>query len=199
MPVQRCPKLLLYIEGRAGYYDSAGALRDIIQNHLLQLLCLVAMESPSSFDERGFRDRKVDVLRAVRKPSAAEVREHTIRARYTAGRARGEDVPNYVDEPGVRAERQTETFAQVVLWIDNWTGKALTRDRRNTLVCYWMCLKRMLRFRFGAMRRKNVGASSNRFWSSGLKKQYLSWIIQRVRRDRNDRLTAHEVDTPGAS
>lgn len=89
----------LALEGRAGYYDSAGALRDMIQNHLLQLLCLVAMESPASFSEDGFRDRKVDVLRAVRKPSIAEVRKNTIRARYTAGRARGEDVPNYVDEP----------------------------------------------------------------------------------------------------
>jgi glucose-6-phosphate 1-dehydrogenase len=132
------------LEGRAGYYDSAGALRDMIQNHLLQLLCLVAMEAPATFHERDFRDRKVDVLRAVRKLSPEEVAMSTIRARYTAGEARGEKVPNYVDEPGVQAERQTETFAQVTLWIDNWrwigvpfvlrTGKALGADHHEIVV-----------------------------------------------------------------
>ncbi len=132
------------LEGRAGYYDSAGALRDMIQNHLLQLLCLVAMESPLDFNEQDFRDRKIDVLRAVRKLSAQEVRENAIRARYTAGRAGGQEVPNYVDEPGVRAERQTETFAQVRLFIDNWrwigvpfvlrSGKALGTDRHEIAV-----------------------------------------------------------------
>jgi glucose-6-phosphate 1-dehydrogenase len=132
------------LEGRAGYYDSAGALRDMIQNHLLQLLCLVAMESPASFQEHDFRDRKVDVLRAVRKLTPEEVRKNCIRARYTAGRARNEEVPNYVDEPGVEAGRNTETFAQVKLFIDNWrwtgvpfvlrTGKALGVDRHQIVI-----------------------------------------------------------------
>jgi glucose-6-phosphate 1-dehydrogenase len=132
------------LEGRAGYYDQAGALRDMIQNHLLQLLCLVSMESPVSFHERDFRDRKVDVLRAVRTLSNEDVRERTIRARYTAGHAGGKTVPNYIDEPGVRAERQTETFAQVTLFIDNWrwigvpfllrTGKALRTDHHEIVV-----------------------------------------------------------------
>jgi glucose-6-phosphate 1-dehydrogenase len=134
----------LALEGRAGYYDSAGALRDMIQNHLLQLLCLTAMEAPASFAERDFRDRKVEVLRAVRKLSLAQVRESTIRARYTAGQARGKMVPDYAKEPGVRAERQTETFAEVTLWIDNWrwigvpfvlrTGKALQSERHEIVV-----------------------------------------------------------------
>jgi glucose-6-phosphate 1-dehydrogenase len=132
------------LEGRAGYYDSAGALRDMIQNHLLQLLCLVAMEAPADFNERDFRDRKVDVLRAVRKMCADEVRKNTTRARYTAGQAGGKRVPNYIDEPGVRADRQTETFAQATLFIDNWrwigvpfqlrTGKALRTDRHEIVV-----------------------------------------------------------------
>jgi glucose-6-phosphate 1-dehydrogenase len=132
------------LEGRAGYYDSAGALRDMIQNHLLQLLCLVAMEAPAAFNERDFRDRKVDVLRAVRVLSMEDIRENTIRARYTAGRAGGKQVPNYIDEPGVRAQRQTETFAQVTLFIDNWrwigvpfmlrSGKALRADHHEIVV-----------------------------------------------------------------
>jgi len=77
------------LEGRAGYYDRAGALREMVQNHLLQLLCLAAMEAPVSFDERDFRDRKVDVLRAVRRFTPDEVARHTVRARYTAGRLGG--------------------------------------------------------------------------------------------------------------
>ena len=132
------------MEGRAGYYDTAGALRDMVQNHLLQLLCLVAMEAPLSFDERDFRDRKVDVLRAVRKFSIDEALQHSIRARYTAGSIGDRAVPDYVDEPGVEANRQTETFAQVTLFIDNWrwngvpfvlrTGKALAANRHEIIV-----------------------------------------------------------------
>jgi glucose-6-phosphate 1-dehydrogenase len=134
------------LEGRAGYYDSAGALRDMVQNHLLQLLCLVAMEAPVDFNERDFRDRKVDVLRAVRKLTPEEVKANTLRARYTAGRAGGKQAPNYVDEPGVRGERNTETFAQVTLFIDNWrwtgvpfllrSGKALRADRHEIVVYF---------------------------------------------------------------
>jgi len=132
------------LEGRAGYYDRAGALKDVVQNHLLQLLCLVAMEAPVSFNERDFRDRKVDVLRAVRRFNPKEVVRHTVRARYTTGRVGNRDVPNYADEPGVDATRQTETFARVTLFIDNWrwadvpfvlrTGKALAEARNEIVV-----------------------------------------------------------------
>ena len=76
----------LTLEGRASYYDQAGALKDMVQNHLLQLLCLVAMEAPLTLGERDLRDRKVDVLRAIRRLSPQEVEHHTVRARYTAGR-----------------------------------------------------------------------------------------------------------------
>jgi glucose-6-phosphate 1-dehydrogenase len=134
------------LEGRAGYYDRSGALRDMVQNHLLQLLCVVAMEAPVSFAEQDFRDRKVDVLRAVRRFSPDEVARYTVRARYTIGRVGERDIPNYLDEPGVRADRQTETFAEVTLFIDNWrwagvpfvlrTGKALGRDRNEIVVHY---------------------------------------------------------------
>ena len=132
------------LEGRAGYYDHAGALRDMVQNHLLQLLCLVAMEVPASFSERDFRDRKLDVLRSVRKYTSEEVAAHTVRARYDAGQIGDRTIPNYVDEPGVDPDRQTETFARVELMIDNWrwagvpfvlrTGKALGTELQEILV-----------------------------------------------------------------
>lgn len=134
------------LEGRAGYYDHAGALRDMIQNHLLQLLTLVAMEAPISFEEHDFRNRKYEVLRAVRLFDRDDVSHHTRRARYTAGRIGDRDIPNYLNEPGVDAERMTESFAEVTLFIDNWrwagvpfvlrTGKALARDRQEIVIYY---------------------------------------------------------------
>jgi glucose-6-phosphate 1-dehydrogenase len=134
----------LALEGRAGYYDHVGALKDMVQNHLLQLLCLVAMEPPISLTERDLRDRKVDVLRSVRPLEADDVAASTRRARYRAGRIAGRDVPGYVDEDGVAPEHGTETFAEVVLELDSWrwsgtrfrlrTGKALGRDRKEIAV-----------------------------------------------------------------
>jgi glucose-6-phosphate 1-dehydrogenase len=129
----------LALEGRAGYYDRAGALKDMIQNHLLQLLCLVGMEPPITLHERDLRDRKVDVLRAVRRLSPEEVERGTVRARYSTGRVGGREIPDYADEEGVDPGREMETFAQVTLFVDNWrwsgvpfvlrTGKALAQDR----------------------------------------------------------------------
>ncbi len=136
----------LALEGRAAYYDSAGALRDMIQNHLLQLLCLVGMEPPTSFDERDFRERKVEVLRAVRRLSSEEIKEFTVRGRYDSGRIHGREVPAYMEEDGVKQNRNTETFAQVTLWIDNWrwagvpftlrSGKALAADRKEIAIFF---------------------------------------------------------------
>jgi glucose-6-phosphate 1-dehydrogenase len=105
----------LTLEGRASYYDRTGALKDMIQNHLLQLLCLVGMEAPLAVNEHDLRDRKVDVLRAVRRLSPEEVERHTVRGRYTAGRIEGRQVPAYADEEGIDPDRGTETFAQVTL------------------------------------------------------------------------------------
>jgi glucose-6-phosphate 1-dehydrogenase len=129
----------LALEGRASYYDEAGALKDMIQNHLLQLLCLVGMEPPVTLSERDLRDRKMDVLRALRRLSPDEVGRGTVRARYAAGRVDDREVPAYVDEEGVNPERATETFAKATLFVDNrrWSGvpfvlrsgKALARDR----------------------------------------------------------------------
>jgi glucose-6-phosphate 1-dehydrogenase len=134
----------LALEGRAGYYDGVGALKDMLQNHLLQLLCLVAMEPPVSLDARDLRDRKVDVLRSIRPLTDEDVIGHTRRARYTSGRIDGASVPAYVDEDGVDPAHRTETFAELELRIDNWrwrdttfrlrTGKALGRNRKEVAV-----------------------------------------------------------------
>ena len=134
----------LALEGRAGYYDGVGALRDMLQNHLLQLLCLVAMEPPISLDDRDLRDRKVDVLRSIRPLSEDDVVRHTRRARYTSGLVDGVPVPAYVDEDGVDPAHRTETFAEMELRLDNWrwhetvfrlrTGKALGRNRMEVAV-----------------------------------------------------------------
>jgi glucose-6-phosphate 1-dehydrogenase len=134
----------LALEGRAGYYDHVGALKDMVQNHLLQLLCLVAMEPPISLGERDLRDRKVDVLRSVRPFDDDDVATRTRRARYGAGRVGDRDIPAYVAEDGVAPEHGTETFAEVVLELDSWrwsgtsfrlrTGKALARDRKEIVV-----------------------------------------------------------------
>lgn len=134
----------LALEGRAGYYDGAGALKDMLQNHLLQILCLVAMEPPVSLGERDLRDRKMDVLRSVRPLTDADVIGRTRRARYTAGRIGDRQVPAYAGEEGVDPARRTETFAEVELELDNWrwpgtifrlrTGKALRRDRKEVAV-----------------------------------------------------------------
>jgi glucose-6-phosphate 1-dehydrogenase len=134
----------LALEGRAGYYDGVGALKDMVQNHLLQLLCLVAMEPPISLGERDLRDRKMDVLRSVRPLTDADVVARTRRGRYLAGRIGDRAVPAYADEEGVDPAHRTETFAEVVLELDNWrwpgtifrlrTGKALRRDRKEVAV-----------------------------------------------------------------
>ena len=130
--------------GRASFYDATGALRDMVQNHLLQLLALVAMEPLHALDERTLRDHKVAVLRAVRRLTPDEVLRRTVRGRYARGAIGMEEIFPYVQERGVREERKTETFAQVTLSIDNWrwagvpfvlrTGKALGCDRREIAV-----------------------------------------------------------------
>ena len=134
----------LALEGRAGYYDKAGALKDVVQNHMLQVLSLLAMEPPTRLDE--LRDRKVDLLHSIRPPRARQTR----RARYSAGRlaappeGSGRAVPAYTDEDGVELERQTETFAEVALELgsERWAGtrfvlragKALDRRRKMAVV-----------------------------------------------------------------
>lgn len=110
----------LGVENRGNYYETAGALRDMIQNHLLQLLCLIAMEPPVSFEADEVRNRKVDVLNALRKILPEEVHQYAVRGQYGAGWIEGKKVIGYRQEPDVSKESAKETFAAVKLFIDNW-------------------------------------------------------------------------------
>lgn len=105
---------------RAGYYEGSGALRDMVQSHLLQLLMLVAMEPPAAYDANSIRNEKVKVLCSARPLQADGVGADTIRARYASGLIDGEPVAGYADEEGVAAASQTETFTALRLWLDNW-------------------------------------------------------------------------------
>jgi glucose-6-phosphate 1-dehydrogenase len=127
----------LGIGTRAGYYDGAGALRDLIQNHMLQLLCHVAMEPPVNFTAEEVRNEKVKVLQAIPEPTAEQIPQMSVRAQYTAGHSGGDAVPGYMEEAGVPADSVTETYAALRLEVDNWrwagvpfylrTGKRLAR------------------------------------------------------------------------
>ncbi len=120
---------------RAAYYEEAGALRDMVQNHLLQLLSLVAMEPPYSLDPDVVRNAKMEVLRCLRPITAKDVEQYTVRAQYTEGTAHGKPVPGYRREKGVRPDSTTETYVAVKCFVENWrwagvpfylrTGKAL--------------------------------------------------------------------------
>ncbi len=107
------------VEGRWGYYDDYGALRDMVQNHLLQLLCLVAMEPPASLEPDSVRNEKIKVLQSLRPIHGREVERSTVRAQYAAGVAEGLSVPGYADEAGGAAS-QTETFVALMAHVDNW-------------------------------------------------------------------------------
>ncbi|MDO5745433.1 MAG: glucose-6-phosphate dehydrogenase, partial [Micrococcaceae bacterium] len=134
----------LALENRAGYYDSAGALRDMIQSHLLQVLALLTMYAPATLGERDVRDHLGSVLRAT--AVAGEIKDSTRRARYTAGTSKGRKVPDYAAEDGVDASRNTETLAEVTLAINNsrWAGtefilragKALGTPRKEAIITF---------------------------------------------------------------
>jgi glucose-6-phosphate 1-dehydrogenase len=126
------------IEHRGGYYDQAGALRDMVQNHLMQLLCLVAMEPMVSFNADEIRNKKVDVLHAVRPIHPDAVHQCVVRGQYGQGWVGGQKVLGYRKEDGVSPDSQTETFVALKLFLDNWrwqdvpfylrTGKRLVRQ-----------------------------------------------------------------------
>jgi len=110
----------LGVEGRGPYYEASGALRDMVQNHLLQLMTLVAMEPPVALDGNAIRDEKVKVLRSVMPLTREEAGRRTVRGQYTAGVSNGKRVVGYREEERVDPASQTETFAAVKLFIDNW-------------------------------------------------------------------------------
>ena len=110
----------LGVENRAAFYEETGALRDMVANHLLQLLTLTAMEPPVAFDADSVREQKVQVLRAIRPMSVDGVAKRTIRGQYGPGKVDGVDVPGYRQEPGVNAKSNTETYVAVEFHVDNW-------------------------------------------------------------------------------
>ena len=110
----------LGIEHRAAFYEETGALRDVVANHLLQLLTLTAMEPPAVFDADAVRSQKVEVLRAIRPMTASEVARRTVRGQYGAGTVGGKPVPGYRDEAGVSKTSLVETFAAIKFHVDNW-------------------------------------------------------------------------------
>jgi glucose-6-phosphate 1-dehydrogenase len=134
------------VESRGGYYETAGALRDMVQNHLLQLMCLVAMEPPVNFDADEVRNKKVDVLKAIRKYSENEISSHCVRGQYSQGMMGCDIVPGYREEMGVDPTSDTETFAALKLYVDNWrwqgvpfylrTGKRLARKLSQIVIVF---------------------------------------------------------------
>lgn len=134
----------LGVEARAGFYEETGALRDMVTNHLLQLLTLTAMEPPVSLGADAIRDQKVQLLRAIRPMTVAEVEQRTVRGQYGAGTVAGQAVTGYQDEPGVRADSRAETYAAIDFRVDNWrwegvpfyvrTGKRLSGRHTEVVV-----------------------------------------------------------------
>ncbi|QHV95012.1 glucose-6-phosphate dehydrogenase [Spirosoma endbachense] len=108
------------LEGRGGYYEGSGALRDMIQNHLLQVLCMVATEAPISFDANEVRNKKVDVLNAIRRIQPDQVKDVAVRGQYGPGKVKDKEMPGYREEEGVDPNSATETFAAIKLFVDNW-------------------------------------------------------------------------------
>jgi glucose-6-phosphate 1-dehydrogenase len=132
------------VEGRGGYYEESGALRDMIQNHLLQIVCLVAMEPPVTFESNAVRDEKSKVMEAVRPIDPGFVDESALRAQYGPGFINNRQVPGYRQEKGVKPQSTTETYAALRLWIDNWrwagvpfylqTGKRLAKRMSEIVI-----------------------------------------------------------------
>jgi len=129
---------------RAGYYEEAGALRDMVANHMLQLLTLAAMEPPVAFEANAVRNQKVQVLQAIRPLAPEEVTQYTVRGQYTRGTVQGAEVCGYREEPNVAPESQVETYAALALFVHNWrwagvpfylrTGKRLAANRTEIAV-----------------------------------------------------------------
>ena len=135
------------IESRWPYYNKVGQVRDMVQNHLMQLLCLVAMEPPNAMTAEGIRDEKVKILRALRTIDDATVAEHAVRGQYGAGWYHGEPVPGYLEEDACSdAASDTETFVAIKAHINNWrwagvpfylrTGKRMAEKLTEIVICY---------------------------------------------------------------
>lgn len=131
------------VEDRGGFYEGVGALKDMIQNHLLQILCMTAMEAPASLDADDIRSRKADVLRSIRRIKPNEVDHYTVRGQYDAGFIQGNPVPEYRKDKGVAPDSNTETYVAMKIYLDNWrwqgvpfylrTGKRM-QEKQSSIV-----------------------------------------------------------------
>lgn len=134
------------VEGRWGYYDDAGQMRDMVQNHLLQVLSLIAMEPPAQLDADSIRDEKLKVLKALRPINLQNVQEKTVRGQYAGGFVSGKAVPGYLEEEDARPNSKTETFVAIRVDIDNWrwagvpfylrTGKRMPTKVSEVVICF---------------------------------------------------------------
>ena len=150
------------VEKRGAFYDSTGALRDIVQNHMLQITSLICMEAPTSLDAESIRDKKVELLHSIRMIDPLQVSRAALRAQYGPGKLLGENVPGYRQEEKVDPSSTTETFVAMKLYVDNWrwegtpvylrTGKRLAK--RSTEV--GIQLKNVPRVLFGATHRDEI-------------------------------------------
>ncbi|RYY96493.1 MAG: glucose-6-phosphate dehydrogenase [Chitinophagaceae bacterium] len=113
------------VENRGSYYETSGALRDMVQNHVLQMLCMIAMEAPISFEADEIRNKKLDVLNAIRSIDPGDVHQHAVRGQYGPGWMLGKKVPGYRQEKSVAPESSVETFAALRLFVDNWRWKGV--------------------------------------------------------------------------
>lgn len=134
------------VEGRWGYYDDAGQLRDMVQNHLLQVLALIAMEPPTRLDAESVREEKIKILRSLRPITRDNVNDDTVRGQYTTGISGSEKVPGYLEEDGAKVTSKTETFVAIKAHIDNWrwanvpfylrTGKRMAEKRTEVVITF---------------------------------------------------------------
>ncbi|SFL88429.1 glucose-6-phosphate dehydrogenase [Legionella jamestowniensis] len=134
------------VEGRWGYYDDAGQTRDMVQNHLLQILSLIAMEPPQNLDADSIRDEKLKVLKALRPINLTNVQENTVRGQYVHGFVNGKAVPGYLEEADARQQSKTETFVALKVNIDNWrwagvpfylrTGKRMPKKHSEVVISF---------------------------------------------------------------
>ena len=128
----------LGVEHRAGFYDHTGVLRDMFQNHMMQLLSIMAMEPPSIYEADRIRDEKTKVYRSLRPFPTDDLDHHLILGQYAAGMIEGESVPSYVKEPNVAPDSSTPTFAAMKVYIDNWRWQGVpfrSEERRVGKEC----------------------------------------------------------------
>jgi glucose-6-phosphate 1-dehydrogenase len=175
------------IENRADYYDHAGALRDMLQNHLMQLLTVVAMEPPAALEADALHDEKVKVLRSIRPIAKRAVHAHAIRAQYARGVVEGRNVPGYQQEENVEPNSITETYVAAKFYIDNWRWRGVPFYLRTGKRMQRQCSMIALRFRH---------PPQQLFRETPLETIAPNWILLSIQPDESMRMEVH-VKQPG--